>query len=263
MTHVPFAVALIVVYASACGGSKSTSGAAVDKTAALDPAPEWQTVQDWSGSGIKQTESFTTGSREWRIYWKTRNEPFARAGILQITVHQADNDAVVTTAANKQGIGSDVSYVRSPPGRYYLAINSANVDWLVRVEDQRPIVGPPPAPGPDEERIDKALALLAKEEAAKGKVSEVQSRKNQIILFVDRMIRTKVIVAIDEDVRGWYIDASAWRTSVFTQGMKEQTVRRFAEFRQNDKGRSDVVVYDGETGRELASYTPRQGVRIR
>ena len=43
----------------------------------------------------------------------------------------------MTLAANKQGTGEDVSYVRSGPGRHYLKINSGNVEWEVTVEDQR------------------------------------------------------------------------------------------------------------------------------
>lgn len=96
---------------------------------------EWRVVQTWKGSGIKETETFSVASREWRIHWETRNEPFAGAGILQIYVHQEDG-TLVSLAANKQGTGSDTSYVRSA-GKHYLQINSANVDWVVTVEDQR------------------------------------------------------------------------------------------------------------------------------
>jgi hypothetical protein len=109
---------------------------------ASTPAPQtrtlaWQEVAKWTGSGIKQTESFQINNREWRVSWQTTNEAFAGAGIFQIMVHRSSDDALVTLAANKQGIGSDVSYVRGNPGRYYLAINSGNVNWSVRVEDQR------------------------------------------------------------------------------------------------------------------------------
>lgn len=98
------------------------------------PAPTWQTVKEWSGSGIKTTESFEIKSREWRIEWKSSNEQVA--GVTQIFVYD-DSDSLITLAANHQGAGGDVSYVRARPGRFYLTINSANVDWKVKVEDQR------------------------------------------------------------------------------------------------------------------------------
>ncbi len=98
-------------------------------------AVEWRSVKTWTGSGIKETEGFDIQSREWRVSWETKNEAFAGAGIFQIYVHN-DKDELVSLAANKQGTGKDVSYVRGK-GRFYLKINSGNVDWSVTVEDQR------------------------------------------------------------------------------------------------------------------------------
>ena len=46
---------------------------------AVVPAPasvSWQTAASWSGSGIKETESFNISSREWRIKWRTYSEAF-------------------------------------------------------------------------------------------------------------------------------------------------------------------------------------------
>jgi hypothetical protein len=96
----------------------------------------WHTVRSWAGEGIRETESFHVASREWRVTWKSSGEPFPGAGILQIYVHRADG-TLVTLAANKQGPGSDTSYVRDAPGQFYLSINSANTKWHVLVEDQR------------------------------------------------------------------------------------------------------------------------------
>jgi hypothetical protein len=225
-----------------------------------EPAPEsleWQTVVDWAGSGIKQTESFTTGSREWRIYWKSGNEALPGAGLLQLTVHQADSDAVVSVAANRQGAGSDVSYVRAPAGRYYLAINSANLDWLVRVEDQRPIVGPPQLP--TSQAGEKHEASL-KEQAAKRNVPEAQVRREQAVMMLGSLIESKLLVNIDEDGRAFHMVAS-WRQLPVDD--KLLMMRRFVEYRESEKGLSAIAVYDANSGLELASYTPRQGFRFR
>lgn len=86
---------------------------------------------------MKETERFATTSREWRISWRTANEAFAGTGLLQIMVYRAADGQLVTLAANKQGLGADVSYVRSPPGDHYLMMNSGNVDWEVTVEEER------------------------------------------------------------------------------------------------------------------------------
>jgi len=100
-----------------------------------NPGTEWMVIKSWSGSGIKETETFSVSGNEWRISWNSRNEALHDAGIFQIYVKNAAGK-IISTAANKQGVGADVFYVHSRPGRYYLMINSANVDWTVRVEAQ-------------------------------------------------------------------------------------------------------------------------------
>lgn len=110
----------------------ATETALVKEQPKVSETSEWRTVRSWSGSGIKETETFAVTSREWRVNWRSANEPFPNAGILQIFVNDEDGN-MVTFLANKQGPGSDVSYVRGK-GRFYLHINSANVDWNVTVE---------------------------------------------------------------------------------------------------------------------------------
>lgn len=213
-------VASLLTFATACE-SKSPAVNTVQQAVLAEKAPaqqsvatEWQTVQDWAGSGIKQTESFTTASREWRIYWKTKNEAFAGAGIFQVMVHQAGNDALVTLAANKQGTGSDVTYVRAPPGRYYLTINSGNVDWLVRVEDQQVSSGPPIPPSEREIKTSTELDVAAKEQAPKRKVSEQQQRADIVTMFIGALIKSKLVVNMDEDLRAIYVNGDMWRQEI-------------------------------------------------
>jgi hypothetical protein len=113
-----------------CAGAESSPPPAARATT-------WHRVATWDGSGIKQTETFETKTREWRVTWATTNEVMAGAGIFQVMVHDAETQALVTLAANKQGVGKDTSTVRTSPGRYYLTINSANLDWTVTVDEAR------------------------------------------------------------------------------------------------------------------------------
>jgi hypothetical protein len=100
--------------------------------ATTKPAPSgWNTVGSWKGTGTKTTESFATKGAEWRINWKSASD-----GILQIMVYDANNK-LVALAANSTAAGSDVSYVRGAPGRYYLTINSANTNWEVTAEEKQ------------------------------------------------------------------------------------------------------------------------------
>jgi hypothetical protein len=113
----------------------STPARTVQTPEEYEPEASWREVASWTGSGIKETETFDVQSHEWRIRWTAANEAFQGAGILQIMVYEGDG-ALKTLAANKQGVGEDVSYVRGD-GPHYLMINSGNVDWTVIVEDQR------------------------------------------------------------------------------------------------------------------------------
>jgi hypothetical protein len=217
--------------ASACGGSAATStpGAAPQAVAPDIPA-EWQTVADWSGSGIKQTESFVVGSREWRIYWKAKNEAFPGAGIIHVSVHQADTDEFVASVASRQGTGRDISYVRAAPGRYYLSINSANVDWLVRVEDQRALPASPPALSERQNEMAASMKRFAKSEAARRNISEQQSETDQLTMFVGTFINNGFISAMEDDSRAIYLDGDFWKRMGREQN--ELMLSQFSDFRK-------------------------------
>jgi hypothetical protein len=75
------------------------------------------------------------------------------------------------------------------------------------------------------------------------------------------MIKAGLIKEMDDDLHGISVDPGMWRKS--TPDMKEVTVRRFADYRQLKKGDARVAIYDFETGRELASYSPLKGPRFR
>jgi len=108
---------------------------ATDDRPATESEPTWQVTHEWRGSGRKSTETFQVERREWRISWEATNEQVA--GILQVFVFE-ENGTPVDVAVNHMGTGADTTYVRGRPGgRYYLEINAANIDWVVRVEELR------------------------------------------------------------------------------------------------------------------------------
>lgn len=91
-------------------------------------------VASWVGSGSKNTETFQVESSEWSVEWSLT--PTTSPGLLQIYVHDADNDALIELVGNavvdKQT--SDVSVIRGS-GRYYLKANGVNGDWKMSVYD--------------------------------------------------------------------------------------------------------------------------------
>lgn len=93
-----------------------------------------KTVARWTGSGIKTTETFEITKPEWRINWSGVGA--GSGSLLQIHVYRAGSQIPISVAANiaNQPIRSDTSYVHSGPGRYYLLINAASVEWTVVAE---------------------------------------------------------------------------------------------------------------------------------
>jgi hypothetical protein len=107
-----------------------------------DPAPVapagtlvWHPIASWSGHGSMQTETFDIESGEFRVHWETSGENPPGAGMFQVTANSGDSGNVVGIAADHRGVGRDTSYVSDRPRRYYLAIESKNVDWKVTVEE--------------------------------------------------------------------------------------------------------------------------------
>ena len=105
--------------------------------APVQPAREkkWIMIKTWRGEGIKSTEKFEIVADEWRINWKSYGEAFKDAGIMQIFVND-DNGNMMALAANVQGPSEDMSYIHNA-GRFYLDINSANIKWIVTVEEYK------------------------------------------------------------------------------------------------------------------------------
>ncbi|MDP3717142.1 MAG: hypothetical protein Q8T13_05150 [Acidobacteriota bacterium] len=97
------------------------------------PPASVATGAGWTGSGSKDTESFEM-SGEWRIVWSAVPSSSV-GGVLSVTVHNANDNSIVNTMSSGRisTATQDQSVVRTPPGRYYLSINSANMTWRVAV----------------------------------------------------------------------------------------------------------------------------------
>lgn len=143
-------VIIIGVVAAVAGGNKSnnsntaasaptTASAPVTKQApattapaTTKAAPTTKVVLKVSGSGIKNTASFTTGD-DWSIKYSFNCANFGGQGNFVVTVYDGDTmgDLPVNELAAK---GSDVTYEHGDSGSHYLSINS-ECSWTVTVTD--------------------------------------------------------------------------------------------------------------------------------
>jgi hypothetical protein len=119
------------------GPSRPSPAAPVPLAKYTDPEPQetpfgMEKLGSWTGSGSKDTDTFMTTAREWRIYWVMKPTSTV-GGLVTVTVKNADTDETVArvSSGTLSETGGDSSVVRTPPGRYYLSINSANATWLV------------------------------------------------------------------------------------------------------------------------------------
>jgi hypothetical protein len=118
---------MVAALASAC-----TSGAEQRQESR---ATTWRPVASWSGRGNTTLETFPIGAGRLRIYWDVRNETPAGAGRFHVRLHSADSGRVLDDVVTVQGAGADSKELVDDHQRFYLSVESANVDWTLRVEE--------------------------------------------------------------------------------------------------------------------------------
>ncbi len=95
----------------------------------------WREIASWNGRGNAQLDSFSIESWDWRIRWETKNESPAGSGTLRVESHSADSGRLMAVPVDVRGAGRDAASVSDLPHRYYLVVDSKNVDWSLTVEE--------------------------------------------------------------------------------------------------------------------------------
>jgi hypothetical protein len=153
MTRRPLVVAILLLAVCALalsvywGGPQPEAG---PKTFAVG----WRPIISQSGHGSTQTETFQIDTGQWRIKWATKLEAKAtpaqaarsqtaqteakRASLankFRLSVHSGVSGRLITVALDHHGAGSGIAYVAEEPRMFFLAIESAGLDWTVHVEE--------------------------------------------------------------------------------------------------------------------------------
>ena len=98
---------------------------------------DWKAIGTWSGRGDKQTETFYGDNGGFRVTWSTKNETVAGGGTLKVIFRSGDSGREIIYAVDATGEDHDVEIVSAErPRWYYLTIESANVDWEVKVDER-------------------------------------------------------------------------------------------------------------------------------
>ena len=112
-----------------------TSSCGDDDPRARTPALVWRKLGSWSGHGSTQTEPFISDTGSLRLRWETRNEAAPGAGTFRVTVHSDVSGRALLLAVDAIGMGGDTTYVSEDPRSFFLAVESANLDWTLAAEE--------------------------------------------------------------------------------------------------------------------------------
>ena len=104
--------------------------------AKAQPQMIWRAVGSWSGSGNRQTESFTSDTGALRVKWQTMSTgTSASSGGFRLTAHSAISGRILQQVVEVQGTGSGVDFVSQDPHVFYMSVESAGLDWSFAVEE--------------------------------------------------------------------------------------------------------------------------------
>jgi hypothetical protein len=106
-----------------------------DAPPARTPTVVWRTLGSWSGRGSMQTEPFISDTGSLRRRWETSNEAAPGTGTFRVTVHSDVSGRSLVLAVDARGVAHDTTYVTEDPRPFFLAVESANVDWTVVAEE--------------------------------------------------------------------------------------------------------------------------------
>jgi hypothetical protein len=125
-------VLVAVTIASMSVGCRRGEAPAAQKT----PQMIWRAVGSWSGSGNRQTESFTSDTGALRVRWETKILPGAREpGAFRLTANSAVSGRVLQEVVDERGAASGVDYVSTDPHVFYMAVESTGVQWTFSVDE--------------------------------------------------------------------------------------------------------------------------------
>ncbi len=95
----------------------------------------WRPVASWSGHGPTTLETFPIGAGRLRLHWTTSNELPQGGGRFKVRLHSADSGRVLEEPIDVQGVATGSKDLVDDHQRFYLSVDSMNVDWSIRVEE--------------------------------------------------------------------------------------------------------------------------------
>lgn len=96
----------------------------------------WRALGSWSGRGSIQSDPFISDTGSLRLRWETRNETVPGAGTFRVTLHSDVSGRPLVLAIDARGVAHDTTFVSEDPRSFFLAVESANVEWTVAADEE-------------------------------------------------------------------------------------------------------------------------------
>jgi hypothetical protein len=113
----------------------STASCRGDAPPARTPTVVWRALGSWSGRGSMQGDPFISDTGSLRLRWETRNETSPGNGTFRVTLHSDVSGRPLVVAVDTRGVGHDTTYVNEDPRSFFLAVESANLDWTLAADE--------------------------------------------------------------------------------------------------------------------------------
>ena len=100
-----------------------------------DPVVTWRQAGSWSGRGNQQLETLPIQGGPMRLHWETKNAASPGQGHLKVRLQSGDSGRVLAEPIDVRGAATGTADVVVEHHRIYLTIESADVDWAIRIEE--------------------------------------------------------------------------------------------------------------------------------
>jgi hypothetical protein len=120
-----------------------TASCREDRTRARTPTVVWRKLGTWSGRGSVQTDPFISDTGSLRLRWETSREAAPGTGTFRVILHSDVSGRSLLVAVDVRGVGRDTTYVTEDPRPFFLAVESANLDWTLEADEAVAATAPP------------------------------------------------------------------------------------------------------------------------
>jgi len=123
-----------------------TASCREDRTRVRTPTVVWRKLGTWSGRGSVQTDPFISDTGSLRLRWETSREATPGTGTFRVILHSDVSGRSLLVAVDVRGVGRDTTYVTEDPRPFFLAVESANLDWTLEADEAVAATAPPSQP---------------------------------------------------------------------------------------------------------------------